>query len=221
MALITNVIGRPSRSGSFVFVPVVLQADYRPERVLLPESVGSVIAEFVDDEDPDGLEGLWVRARLISIFGVNPPTGHGMTSLLNTCFVAVDLSATPFPRRYYLLLCDGLGSVSGDYGYEGQVGLAFVKDLKPKKKAKIANAFWSLLLESKSNLGVFSDYWVCEYDGAVSHIFCDGQCIGIDQMGLLNPVQWEDEDDELESFYPFEWPRRRRPKWSEYRTLDG
>ncbi len=207
---LTNVIGRAVGIGRFLFVHILGDFQYANHRVGLRDQLVDLPLSFQDELY--GYESLWVRSRLISLFGVNQPTGHCMQTILNfqIAAIAMDESKTGFQFFPFLVSDTRDGSI-GDYGYDGEPALMFEKGLNSSIRVEITQSIVSLLMSDPDSLGVFFDYMACEYDGSIDTIECDGSNFRREYLGYLFPPHPDDlYHDGLDGWWPFKLPRAKR-----------
>lgn len=209
---LTNVIGSSVHRNGITFVPIVGNFSFADQLYNLEDHIDSSVLEPYFDEEPFGYESLWIRARLIAIFGINHPTGHCLQTLLDFQFASIVVDAVSGNWAFYpVLLCDTRDGAIGEYGYVGEPGLMFPDGMVAKVRDRIIAAFAKLLLAKPGDLGVFHDYLACEYDGSVESVSCDGYCILREYLGYLYPPNHNASyDDVLEGWWPFTLPRAKR-----------
>jgi len=158
----------------------------------------------VADEEALFYDSLWVRARLINLFGINHQTSRSMSTLLNFQGVCIDFTAKPeIASITPFLLSDTWKGIGGDYGYDGKASIAFPNWVEANTRARVAGVFWSLLRSAPTGLGVFRDY--LESDGALFSVDCDGA-----------KIRCRLEYSPNEDWWPFEFPKcrqRRSRQW--------
>ncbi len=123
---LTNVIGKVARHGRFLFVHIIGDFTYANKMHGIRDLLVGLPSDFEDELF--GLESLWIRSRLIAVFGVNQPTAHCMqndTELSDRCnrFGGESTGLKFIP----VLLSDTRNGVIGDYGYDGEPSLMFPK----------------------------------------------------------------------------------------------
>ncbi len=131
---------------SFAFVPgrVVLNGEWFGSEAYLSAAVTKpplILAKPISQ----GIDAVWVRARIPEVFDFTPVLSSTETSLLEVGVVAVPEGAsvgTPF-------ICTD---------YYGRSELVFSPEgPPPNEKAEIAAAFWSLLLQAPDDLANFEE----------------------------------------------------------------
>jgi hypothetical protein len=140
-----NVFGKPATHNGFTFVPaaVELNGDRFSTDFHLRDSAGerppAILARPIEQQ----YDAAWVRARLPQVFGFTPELSEVEKSLLNVGFVAVAAgSSVGFP-----FLCTD---------YYGRTGIMFSPEGPDQDtQAKIAAAFWSLMLQAPDDLANF------------------------------------------------------------------
>lgn len=132
--------------GDFTFVPAAIElaGNCFVSEFDLRDAVGehppAILAHLIEH----AYDAAWVRARLPRVFGFTPEPSEGENSLLDVGFVAV-----PSGNSVGLPFCCS--------DYYGRTGLVFSPDGPDRDtQAKIAAAFWSLLLESPDDLEEFT-----------------------------------------------------------------
>src|SRR5688572_27853953 len=131
-----NVFGRPAVQDGFTFVPAAVELDGNgfSTEFYLRDSAGqrppAILARPIEQQ----YDAAWVRARLPLVFGFTPELSEVEKSLLHVGFVAVaqgNVIGFPF--------------ICADY--YGRTGLMFSPNGPDQiLRAKVAAAFWSLLL---------------------------------------------------------------------------
>jgi hypothetical protein len=140
-----GVIGKPATHGGFTFVPAAVELDgssFSTDfhlRDSAAERPPAILARPIEQQ----FDAAWVRARLPRIFGFTPEPSQVEKSLLDVGFVAVATGSSV-----------GIPFVCTDY--YGRTGIMF-SHAGPDQdtQAKIATAFWSLLLQSPNDLADF------------------------------------------------------------------
>jgi len=142
---LSNVFGIPATHGGFTFVPaavdlngIAFSTDFH-----LRDSVGkhplAILARAIEQR----YDAAWVRARLPRVFGFTPELSEVEKSLLDVHFVAVQTGAS-------------IGYPFACTDHYGRTGIMFSPEGPDKAtQAKIAGAFWSLLLETPDDLADF------------------------------------------------------------------
>ncbi len=137
-----NVFGKPATHGDFTFVPaaVRLNGNGFSTDFHLRDAVGerppAILARPIEQQ----YDAAWVRARWLRVFQIAPELSEVEKSLLNVGLVAVAVGTSI-----------GIPFVCADY--YGRTGLMFSPDGPDQDmQAKIAAAFWSLLLQSPNDL---------------------------------------------------------------------
>ena len=142
--MLQNVFGRPATHGEYSFVPAAVKLDGNGF------STDFSLGDSVDMPPPILLlpiehqyDAAWVRARLPRVFGFTPERSEVEKSLLNVGFVAI---ATGSSVAFPFVCVDSYG----------RSGLPF-SPVGPDQttQAKIAAAFWSLLLQAPDDLEDF------------------------------------------------------------------
>jgi hypothetical protein len=140
-----NVFGKPARHDGFTFVPAAIQLDGESF------SMGFYFRDLAGDRPPAILvrpiefqyDAAWVRARLPRVFGFTPELSEVEKSLLDVGFLAVASGSAI-----------GLPFTCTDY--YGRAGLMFSPNGPDQDtQAKIARAFWSLLLQTPDDIADF------------------------------------------------------------------
>ena len=158
---LVDVIGEPARQGEFLFVPVLFDNTewmYSSEEYALYAAVGERCLVEPDvwygDTDRPQFLGLWVRARLPIVFGFAPPVEPGQDDRLLECpFLAV----IDHGDR-----CELVAFVLSDFGLNPE--LEFFRDTDSGVAARVAAAFWGLLLAEPDALASFRAELLMEYD---------------------------------------------------------
>jgi hypothetical protein len=205
---LTNVIGKVARQGRFLFVHITGDFIYANKMHGIRDLLVGLPTDFEDELL--GLESLWIRSRLIAVFGVNQPTAHCMQTILNFQIGAIDLEAESTDLTFIpFLLSDTRDGVIGDYGYDGEPFLMFPNGLDEKTRIDIVASVVELLNSQPGTLGVFHDYLACDYDGSVEIVACDGRRVHREFLGYLSPPHPDDSchDELLDGWWPFELPR--------------
>lgn len=144
-ATLQNVFGKPATHGGFTFVPAAFELDGDGFSINfdLRDLTGGQPPAILLRPIENQYDAAWVRARLPQVFAFTPEESEGEKSLLDVGFVAVATgSSTAFPF------------VCADH--YGRTGLMFSPDGPDQvTQAKIAAAFWSLLLEAPEDLADF------------------------------------------------------------------
>ena len=140
-----NVFGKPASHSGFTFVPaaVALNGKHFSSGFHLRDSVGEHLPAILARPMKHGYDAAWVRARLPRVFGFSPEVSDVEKSLFDVGFVAVAAGSSV-----------GLPFICTDY--YGRTGLVFSPDgPDDSTQAKIAAAFWSLLLQEPDELADF------------------------------------------------------------------
>ncbi len=182
---LTNVIGKPSQYEKIWFVPVLGDFSFTSQQHFLSKYADLDWLNEIQDEELYCNDALWVRARLIKLFGIHHPSGHALSTLLNFQAIAIEIipgrkqpeSITP------LIVSDTLDGCIDDYGYTPLAAMAFESGVDSQLQLRIAGSFWSLLLSQPYELGIFVDYWYSDYDESMFRVECDGQRIYYDLLG--------------------------------------
>ncbi|HQR42890.1 MAG TPA: hypothetical protein PLX97_09405, partial [Gemmatales bacterium] len=90
---LTDVIGQPAWQQGICFVPVIGEFCFTPPRYYLHEFADvSFLQKFMSLENEDAYlnDSLWVRARLIKVFGIHHLSGHAMRTLINFQGIALE-----------------------------------------------------------------------------------------------------------------------------------
>lgn len=181
-AYLLDVIGRPARHRGFLFVAALLDGPTGPRGHRLGGRF-----ERPRGDPVRGDEALWVRARIGRVFGVAPPTPLGKHCLLDAAFLAVRLPRSGPPLVAYPFVCtDSDGEPPVDYEYfDESVGLAFGRTdpPPPATAARIASAFWGLLLAAPDDLATFGDYYE-SHDGDRARVGCDGLRVDFEYLDV-------------------------------------
>jgi len=140
-----NVFGKPATHGGFTFVPAAVQLDGNgfsidfDLRDAAGERPPTILARPIEHH----YDAAWVRARLPRVFGFTPELSEVEKSLLDVGFVAVAAGSSV-----------GFAFICTDY--YGRTGLMFSPDGPDQDtQAKVAAAFWSLLLQAPDDLADF------------------------------------------------------------------
>jgi hypothetical protein len=140
-----NVFGRPAVSNDFTFMPadVQLQGNGFSIDFDLRDAVGERPPAILALPIEQMYDAAWVRARLPRVFEFTPEVSDVEKSLLDVGFVAVASGASV-----------GFPFVCTDY--YGRTGLMF-SPVGPGQdmQARIAAAFWSLLLQAPDDVADF------------------------------------------------------------------
>jgi hypothetical protein len=140
-----EVFGTPTTHQGFTFVPAAVELDGNgfSTDFHLRDSVGRRPPKILARPIERQYDAAWVRARLPRVFGFTPELSEIEKSLLDVGFVAIaDGSGVGFP-----FICTD---------YYGRTGLMFSrKGPDQDTQAKIAAAFWSLLLQSPDDVADF------------------------------------------------------------------
>lgn len=171
-----EVLGRPAREGSFVFMPVLADIEQEPNfsddarhRALRPpfslldhlEQHGNAptILDKAVDSWGGSIDAAWVRARIPMVFHFTPLLLYQQRSylpLLNQVFVACQLAGKYRDWVAYPFVCTDIAL---------QAGLKFSRlGPEPSIQEKIAASFWQLLLSNPDDVMPFRD---CCPDGWV------------------------------------------------------
>jgi hypothetical protein len=142
---VQNVFGKPATHDGFTFVPAEFELDGNGFstnyylRDLVGEHPPAILARPIEQQ----YDAAWVRARLPRVFGITPALSEVEKSLLDVGFVAAAVrSSVGFP-----FIC------TDSYG---RTGLMFSSDGPDQDtQAKIAAAFWSLLLRAPNDVADF------------------------------------------------------------------
>jgi hypothetical protein len=205
---LTNAIGKVARDGPYLFIHIAGDFTYACRRYELRDRLVGLPNEF--EQELFGLEALWIRSRLIALFGVNQPTGHCLQTILNFQIGAIDTGSKSELKFIPFLLSDTRDGEIGDFGYDGEPALMFQKTLDEKTKSALMDSLVNLLSSEPKELGVFHDYMACEYDGTIESIGCDGQSIYREYLGYLFPPHSDDLCNDDDGWWPFELPRAKR-----------
>jgi len=122
----------------------------------------------------------WLRARIPAAFGLRPATGgdQGRYDLLEYPFLAVVPSGSAATLAAIPFVCAE--------GYSGP-GLIFPKTgFDAAAKLRVAEAFWSMLLESPESIAPFEE-WVYDDEAGLQKVY--------GSRGLLCICDLEDSDD--------------------------
>jgi hypothetical protein len=145
-ATLLNVIGRPARQQGLVIIPAEVElagsmfSSAYPLRDLPRDRIPPALRAPIEGH----YDVAWVRARLPMAFGVTPEPWEGEKTFLVQGFVAVPEGAA-----------EGVAFECSDY--YGRTSLIF-SDAEQDEglKAKVASAFWSILLAEPDELADFS-----------------------------------------------------------------
>jgi len=143
--MLQSVFGQPVTHAGFTFVPAAVELDGNgfsadfDLRDVVGERPPAILASPIEHQ----YDAAWVRARLPRVFGFTPELAEVEKSLLDVGFVAVAAgSSVGFP-----FICTD---------YYGRTGLMFSPDgPEQDTQARLASAFWSLLLQAPDDLADF------------------------------------------------------------------
>ena len=161
-----NVFGTAATHEGFVFVPadVELAGNGFATEFRLGEAVGKAVPGILLKPIQERYDAAWVRARLPQVFRFTPEFADVEKTLIYVGFVAV-------PQGYET----GFPFICSDY--YGRTGLLFSPsgpDLATR--ARIAAAFWSLLLQSPEDVSNFEQSVFDPGAGGWMHFGCkDGE----------------------------------------------
>ena len=161
-----DVLAKAEARDGFSIVPAMVELNGRSfsTGVELRDVVGqhppAVLARPIEQH----YDAAWVRGRLPRVFGFTPVISEVEKSLLDVGFVAVAFGGSV-----------GFPFVCADY--YGRTGLMFSPEGPDEKsQAKIASAFWSLLLHSPDDLEDFEAAVYHPGAGVWMHFGCaDGE----------------------------------------------
>jgi hypothetical protein len=145
-AELRNVYGRAANHGGFTIVPadVVLTGKMFDSSFPLNELPGNRIPPVLRVPVANGFDVAWVRARLPLAFGCTPEPTELEKAFLAQGFVAVPDGAEV-----------GIPFEASDY--YGRTSLTFSEsEVDEEMKARVADAFWSVLLADPDELDDFS-----------------------------------------------------------------
>ena|SRR5215469_3986041 len=158
-----NVFGTPATHDGFLFVPAAVQLNGNRFstgfylRDLVGKRAPAILARAIEQH----YDAAWVRARLPRVFAFTPELSEVEKSLLNVCFVAVAVGSSI-----------GLPFICIDY--YGRTGLMFSPEGPDQEtQAKVAAAFWSLLLQSPDDVADFAATVYHPGAGVWMHFGCE------------------------------------------------
>jgi hypothetical protein len=149
-----DVLGPPARGDGFDFVPARVKlagTSFLPE-CSFSEADHSSATDELRDLVEQGLDALWVRARIQAQFQVQSPPEDERTekSMMSFAFVAARSGQADVPQL------EGVPFECVDY--YGRSRLFFGKgDTAPEVRERIGATFWKLLLSHPSELSEFQD----------------------------------------------------------------
>jgi hypothetical protein len=161
-----EILGKTATHAGFTFVPaaVKLHGSVFSTDFYFRDSAGArppaILARPIEEQ----YDAAWVRARLPRVFGFTPEISEAEKSLLDVGFVAVAVgSPVGFP-----FICSD---------YYGRTGIMFSPEGPDHDtQAKIAAAFWSLLLKTPDDLADFEAAVYHPGAGVWLHFACkDGE----------------------------------------------
>jgi hypothetical protein len=181
-AVLEDVLGSAKTFGGVSFVPAVVRLDGTsfstsfPLREIDRAKVPPILRAPIDN----GYDVSWVYARMPNAFGIEPEQSGTEKTLLEEGFVAVIAGQK-----------DGIAFICTDY--YGKTSLMFSDDeTDERSKAKVAEAFWGLLLTEPEAL--------TDFEASVMHmgasvylnfgckdgepIFCESETSDGDPMGM-------------------------------------
>jgi hypothetical protein len=143
-----DVVGPARASGDFKFVPARIELNgngYSSECYFQDHPAANALkadlAQLVEQE----IDAIWVAARIMAEFGVNPLLQDMEKTSISIGFAAVSTSRSELPAT--LFYCQD---------YYLRTGLAFGDDEPPTAiRNDIAHAFWDLLLNDADNTNDF------------------------------------------------------------------
>jgi hypothetical protein len=140
--MLQNIFGKPATHDGFTFVPAMVELDGNgfSTDFYLRDSAGEQPPTILAQPIEKRFDAAWVRARLPCEFGFTPELSKVEKSLLDVGFVAVAMgSAVGYP-----FIC---------IDHYGRTGLMFSPEGPDQNtQAKIAEAFWSLLLKAPNDV---------------------------------------------------------------------
>jgi hypothetical protein len=157
-----SVFGKPAAHEGFTFTPAKVELSGKSF------TIGFDLADSIAGRPPtilarplkENYDAAWVRARLPRVFDFTPELSDMEKSMLYVGFVAVAESSLGIP-----FVCTD---------YYGRTGLTFSPDgPDADAKAKIAEAFWSLLLQSPDDLSDFEATVLHPGAGVWMHFGCE------------------------------------------------
>jgi hypothetical protein len=157
-----NAFGKPATHKGFTFTPADVELTGKSF------TIGFDLADSIVGRPPvilarplkENYDAAWVRAKLPRVFSFTPKLSDMEKSLLDVGFVAVAAGSS-----------DGIPFVCTDY--YGRTGLTFSPDgPDADTKAKIAAAFWSLLLREPDDLEDFAASVMHPGAGVWMHFGC-------------------------------------------------
>jgi hypothetical protein len=170
-----DVCGKAVVHGGYTFVPaeVKLAGNGFSHGFHLRDAVGAPPPAILANPIEAQYDAAWVRARLPRVFGFIPGDSDVEKTLLYVGFVAVPLeSQTGFP-----FICTD---------YYGRTGLMFSPEgPDTETQTKIANTFWSLLLQNPSDLSDFE-----------STVFHPGACIWMHYYCKNGELEYSESEEE-------------------------
>jgi hypothetical protein len=142
---LVDFFGMPGRAENFTFVPasVTLHGETFSHSHPLHGAVGDYPPAILSEPLREGFESVWVRARLPQVFSYEPETPSDGTHLLQATFLAIE---TDSPHAYPFHCTDSGGRAALIFSPSGPDAAT---------QAKIAHAFWSVLLHKPEDLAEF------------------------------------------------------------------
>jgi hypothetical protein len=190
-----DVIDTSRRQDGIWFVPALFdfedgeglsRVDFFTRDVLADDRFRQVERRYSVDTDETTFWLLWLRARLMAEFRVQPLIAGdtSRTSILDIGFVAVVFDSSGPPTYHPFLCVDEVG--------DGAALLFLTRATPPLVQNQVASAFRSLLLNSALDLATFADY--CVLDGDMDSYFVklgleadrrffEMECVGSDYLG--------------------------------------
>jgi len=145
-ARLHDIVGRPAKRAGLTIVPARVELDgtmFQPSfhlHELSPERIPPVLRVPIEQH----FDVAWVRARLTIVFGLVLEPSEMEKSFLNQGFVAVPDGSG-----------EGIAFECSDYYGKTSITFSGVESDEPMK-ARVAGAFWDLLLSEPDALADFS-----------------------------------------------------------------
>jgi hypothetical protein len=158
-----DVFGKPATHDGFTFVPAAVELDGNgfSTDFYLRDSAGGLPPAVLARPIERQYDAAWVRARLPRVFGFTPELSKLEKSLLDVGFIAVAAGSSV-----------GLPFICADY--YGRTGLMFSSHGPDQDtQAKIAGAFWSLLLQTPDDVADFEAIVYHPGAGIWMHFGCE------------------------------------------------
>ena len=230
---IIDFIGRSVTHNGVRFIPMLGVFAFGYREILFEDNTGQLQLPKCFDQEPDLEDWLswWAKARILHLFGIQPPVSCCLTRPLDFLLGAIPVSAQSLDAVRPILISSLPDGCS--------FGLRFEHSETRESATRMAEIFFDLLLSKPAAIGVFSDYFVRLWDPgeanapsshevALYRISCDGIDFAAKFIGYLRPQKVSDEEiDEMNEasredcdmmwirdvpVWPFALPRRRRSK---------